>query len=175
MHAESKDRAIQPVPMAPAEPVPGHRRPPTPHPSVSVKARNAISDALLHDNESARRELNENLRREAGAAGRGDETNAQEFGLHAGDGACFARGGGAGVNLLILRVDIRHGALQDNADRGWRGAEDGLPAHAVPESVVPVKLGNANCVPEVALPGKVSLLKLKPTSPEKSELGGVVF
>jgi len=41
--------------------------------------------------------------------------------------------------------------------------------HAVPASVVPVKLGSANCVPDVALPGNASLLKLKPTSPENSE------
>jgi len=46
---------------------------------------------------------------------------------------------------------------------------------AVPLSVVPVKLGSANCVPEVAPPGNASLLKLKPTSPEESASGGVVF
>src|SRR5579864_887708 len=128
VHAEAKNRAVQSVPVPPAEPLAWHRRPPTPHPSVSMDARNAISHALFHEGKR-QSELNENLRREAGAAGRGDKTNAQEFGLHAGDGARFARSGAAGVNLLIFRVDIRHGALQNNAHRGWRGAEDGLPAH----------------------------------------------
>jgi hypothetical protein len=33
----------------------------------------------------------------------------------------------------------------------------------------------ANCKPEVAEPGKVSLLKLNPTSPEKSDMGGSAF
>lgn len=46
---------------------------------------------------------------------------------------------------------------------------------AVPGSFVPVKLGSANCVPEVAAAGNASLLKLKPTSPEKREDGGVAF
>jgi hypothetical protein len=46
---------------------------------------------------------------------------------------------------------------------------------AVPGSFVPVKLGSANCAPANALPGNASLLKLKPTSPENREDGGVTF
>jgi len=46
---------------------------------------------------------------------------------------------------------------------------------AAPPSGNPVKLGMANCDSEVAPPGNASLLKLKPTSPEKSEIGGNVF
>src|SRR5437763_1123667 len=46
---------------------------------------------------------------------------------------------------------------------------------AVPPSAVPVKLGSANCVPAVFAAGNASLLKLKPTSPEESENGGVVL
>src|SRR5882724_8676301 len=46
---------------------------------------------------------------------------------------------------------------------------------AVPASGTPVKLGTANWLPDVALPGKASLLKLKPTSPEDNEIGGVTF
>src|SRR6266849_4172772 len=46
---------------------------------------------------------------------------------------------------------------------------------AVPLSGTPVKLGSANWLPEVALPGNASLLKLKPTSPENREIGGVTF
>jgi hypothetical protein len=40
---------------------------------------------------------------------------------------------------------------------------------------MPVKLGRANCDPEVFAAGKASLLKLKPTSPEERENGGVTF
>src|SRR6267378_1661166 len=44
---------------------------------------------------------------------------------------------------------------------------------AVPLSDSPVKLGSANWLPAVLAAGNVSLLKLKPTSPEKREIGGV--
>src|SRR5216684_4352058 len=46
---------------------------------------------------------------------------------------------------------------------------------AVPLSGTPVKLGSANWLPAVLAPGNASLLKLKPTSPENREIGGVTF
>src|SRR5713101_6065463 len=46
---------------------------------------------------------------------------------------------------------------------------------AVPPSGKPVKLGIANWLPAVLAPGNVSLLKLKPTSPENREIGGLTF
>jgi hypothetical protein len=40
---------------------------------------------------------------------------------------------------------------------------------------MPVKLGRANWDPAVLAAGNASLLKLKPTSPEERENGGVTF
>jgi hypothetical protein len=46
---------------------------------------------------------------------------------------------------------------------------------AVPLSGCPAKLEIANWLPACALPGKASLLKLNPTSPGASEIGGNKF
>src|SRR5258708_2728267 len=70
----------------------------------------------------------QNLRGQSRAAGGRNEANAQEFGLHAGDGARFACSRGCRVDGLILGVDVGHRALQNNAHRGRRGPEDRLPA-----------------------------------------------
>src|SRR5260370_42384596 len=42
-------------------------------------------------------------------------------------------------------------------------------------STIPAGSGRANCAPACAAPGNASLLKLKPTSPGKSDRGGGVF
>src|SRR2546427_9495515 len=73
--------------------------------------------------------LHHQLCSQAGPAGGRDELDAHEFSLHAGDGAGFARGCSRGVNGLVFRVDVRHGALQDNTYGRGRGAENRLPAH----------------------------------------------
>src|SRR5262249_54524001 len=44
-----------------------------------------------------------------------------------------------------------------------------------PLSGKPTGNSTANCEPAVALPGNVSLLKLKPTSPGESAIGGTTF
>ena len=72
--------------------------------------------------------LNENLCSEPGAAGGGYKSDAQEFRLHTSHRACFARSERSGVDLLILRINVGHRALQDYAHRGGRSSEDRLLA-----------------------------------------------
>src|SRR3989442_4293868 len=73
--------------------------------------------------------LHHQLCSQASAAGGRDELDAHEFSLHAGDGAGVARGCSRGVNVLVCRVDVRHGDVQDNTYGRGRGAENRLPAH----------------------------------------------
>src|ERR1700729_1900349 len=72
--------------------------------------------------------LDEDFGGQAGAARRGDKLDSQKFRLHGGDAAGVTGRGSGGVNRLVFRIDVGHGALQDDAHRRWRGAEDGLPA-----------------------------------------------
>lgn len=119
--------------------------------------------------------LNEDLCGESRAAGGGHKPDAQEFRLHACDGARFPGGSGADIELLILRVGVRHGALQNDAYRRRRRAEDGVPAYRCAWVIRPREAGQRELRPRSGAPGNVSLLKLKPTSPEKSDCGGVAF
>jgi len=76
---------------------------------------NAAHDALVTDEEfplSDASRLDEEFRRKPAAASRGRELNTQEFCLHSGYGARFARRHGRGVDGLILGVNIGHGALE---------------------------------------------------------------
>src|SRR6266404_9101790 len=74
--------------------------------------------------------LNENLCSEPGAAGGGYKSDAQEFRLHTSHRACFACSERSGVDLLILRINVGHRSLQNDAHRGGRRSEDRLPAHS---------------------------------------------
>ena len=73
--------------------------------------------------------LDQEFCREAASTSRGRKLDAQKFCLHSVHAARLACGVRRGVNGLILRVDIGHGALQNDADRRRRGPEDRLPAH----------------------------------------------
>ena len=81
------------------------------------------------------RELNEDLRGQARAAGGRDEADAQEFRLYrARHGRARNRAGLTGssrrcVNGLILGIHVGHRGLQHDAHRGRRCAEERLPAH----------------------------------------------
>jgi hypothetical protein len=48
VHEQAKRRTVQRIGMRPAEQLASRTRPPTPHPSVPVKSRNAIRHALFH-------------------------------------------------------------------------------------------------------------------------------
>src|SRR5882762_4428459 len=80
---------------------------------------------LLH---STKGSLNKNLCSKPGAAGGGYKSDAQEFRLNTGHRACFACSEVGDVDLLILRVDVSHRALQDYAHRAGCSSEDRLPA-----------------------------------------------
>src|ERR1700738_2290182 len=111
---------------------------------------------LRHYKESS----NENLRCQSGAACRGDELNAQEFGLHlarygcAGNRARFAGRSRRGVDRLILGVDVRHGALQHDVHRRRRGAEERLPAHRRAGIVGAREAGQRELCPSLRAAGK---------------------
>src|SRR6267142_2183437 len=72
--------------------------------------------------------LNKNFCSKPGAAGGGYKSDAQEFRLHTGHRACFACSERSGVDLLILRINVGHRSLQNDAHRGGRSSEDRLPA-----------------------------------------------
>jgi len=103
------------------------------------------------------------------------KSDAQEFRLHAGDRARFACSERSGVDLLILRINIGHRALQNDAHR--RGCRPKIVCQrtAVPLSAMPVKLGQRELRSRGGAARKRFIVKLKPTSPEESESGGVVF
>src|SRR5579859_3636463 len=99
------------------------------HTSPRRSAESAKRDRRYTASCCGERDSDQDFGAQTAAAGRGNEADAQELGLHAGDGACFACRGGAGIDLLVFGVDVGHGALQNNVYCGGRGAEDGLPAH----------------------------------------------
>src|SRR5882762_10455007 len=80
---------------------------------------------LLH---STKGTLNENLCSKPGAAGGGYKSDAQEFRLHTSHRACFACSERSGVDLLILRINVGHRALQNDAHRAGCRSENRLPA-----------------------------------------------
>src|SRR5258708_21471011 len=73
--------------------------------------------------------LHHQLGSQASAAGGGDKLDGEEFWLPGGDSAGFARGCDRGVDRLVFRVDVRHGALQDDVHGRGRGAKNRLPTH----------------------------------------------
>src|SRR6267154_5501255 len=73
--------------------------------------------------------LNENLRGQPCATCGRYKPNAQELRLYTSDSARFPGSERGDVELLILRVDVSHRALQNNAHRGGRSAENRLPAY----------------------------------------------
>jgi hypothetical protein len=133
--------------------IPGHAIGDTPHHSLLLTG-NSKNTVLVRTIRSETKSFSG----EAAAASRRRKLDAQEPCLHAVHSARFARSVRGGVDGLILRIHVGHGALQNKAYRRRRRPKNRLPADSRASIRLGGVAGNRKLAARLGAAGNVSLL-----------------